>query len=409
MDTHDFILFLVFLLLAATSHLFSKLLFNIGLKIKFRGKLIQWMRSCNTWLCRPIGHLFVNLFLWIAFAKILVPSNDFGVVVANCVLFLLDIYLILVLFWTMHNLAYLILIVLKSALITHKVDHLILQGILEAVGVLLFILFMIGAITALATLTKQKTAIFSLFRSLNLITGVLLMAYSGASKDIVAGLTLFADRPFGRGDLIEVVGVCKAGKVVELRLRVTVLRMLDDALIFIPNNKFFRYMHVNYTQRRLASILVRVPLDKNTPASSVRSLLTALEGYLRANVRVAAADLARLNSDAKWALESRPKSSKTIVDSEEKRALLNSRKKQKLTEKPSSTHHVYVRENASSSVTVDDTMSLCLRQTFYYFGYHKMKFKQSEMILAVTEFLQEYACQVRGKTSVNLHILSSYE
>lgn len=63
-------------------------------------------------------------------------------------------------------------------------------------------------------------------------------------KDIIAGFFILAEDQFGIGDVVQIAGV--TGSVVDMRLRVTVLRDLDGNAHYVPNGEIA--VASNYTQ-----------------------------------------------------------------------------------------------------------------------------------------------------------------
>ena len=93
-------------------------------------------------------------------------------------------------------------------------------------------------------------SVMLLLTKLNVFTATLTIAITPITRDVVGGLTLFADRPFKVGDLIEVKGITpkSGGHVLEFRLRTTVLKMLDESTVYIPNGMFMVHPVVNYSR-----------------------------------------------------------------------------------------------------------------------------------------------------------------
>jgi MscS family membrane protein len=81
--------------------------------------------------------------------------------------------------------------------------------------------------------------------------GVAGLAVSLAAKDSLAdaisGILIILDHPFHVGDRIDVADVGAAGDVVEIGLRSSRIRLLDDRLVIVPNGVIARNPIVNYT------------------------------------------------------------------------------------------------------------------------------------------------------------------
>ncbi|HJS28962.1 MAG TPA: mechanosensitive ion channel domain-containing protein [Anaerolineales bacterium] len=81
--------------------------------------------------------------------------------------------------------------------------------------------------------------------------GVAGLAVSLAAKDTLAdalsGVLIILDHPFHVGDRIDVADVGAAGDVIDIGLRSSRIRLLDDRLVIVPNGVIARNPIVNYT------------------------------------------------------------------------------------------------------------------------------------------------------------------
>jgi small conductance mechanosensitive channel len=118
---------------------------------------------------------------------------------------------------------------------THKlVERAIKYGIwFAAIIIILEILGLEGAIvTALAG------------------AGVAGIAIGFAAKDtlsnFISGIFLYSDRFFNIGDVVEIDG--KIGKVIDIRLRTTIIKGFDNKIITIPNSKTADSIVTNYSR-----------------------------------------------------------------------------------------------------------------------------------------------------------------
>lgn len=128
---------------------------------------------------------------------------------------------------------------------THKlIERSIKYGIwIAAVFVILEILGLKGAIT---------TALAG--------AGVAGIAIGFAAKDtlsnLISGIFLYSDRTFRIGDTVEIEG--KVGKVVDIRMRNTVIKGFDNKIITIPNSKTAESMVINYSREPTRRINVPI-------------------------------------------------------------------------------------------------------------------------------------------------------
>ncbi|GAC1474281.1 MAG: hypothetical protein PVSMB7_29180 [Chloroflexota bacterium] len=98
-------------------------------------------------------------------------------------------------------------------------------------------------------------------------------------QNLVAGVYLLAERPFGIGDYIAVVGPAGTnheGRVEDIQMRTTQLRSRDDELILIPNSSIFSGVVTNKTAVGGFAQHVTVTLPRVTDAFQARDAVMKL-------------------------------------------------------------------------------------------------------------------------------------
>lgn len=106
--------------------------------------------------------------------------------------------------------------------------------------------------------------------------GVSSLAIGLAAKEtlanMISGFTIVADRPFRIGDRIEVDK--KTGDVVEIGLRSTRIRTIDNTIVIIPNSKLVDNVLLNYAypEDSLAGFF-KVSVEYGSPVEKVRATL----------------------------------------------------------------------------------------------------------------------------------------
>lgn len=106
--------------------------------------------------------------------------------------------------------------------------------------------------------------------------GVSSLAIGLAAKEtlanMISGFTIVADRPFRIGDRIEVDK--KTGDVVEIGLRSTRIRTIDNTIVIIPNSKLVDNVLLNYAypEDSLAGFF-KVSVEYGSPVEKVRTTL----------------------------------------------------------------------------------------------------------------------------------------
>jgi small-conductance mechanosensitive channel len=73
------------------------------------------------------------------------------------------------------------------------------------------------------------------------------LAAQDTIADAIAGFIILVDRPFRMGDRIEIQGVGTWGDVMEIGLRTTRIRTLDNRMVIVPNSIIGENQVINYT------------------------------------------------------------------------------------------------------------------------------------------------------------------
>jgi MscS family membrane protein len=119
------------------------------------------------------------------------------------------------------------------------------------------------------------------------------VALAFAARDTVSNLLgggiLMADRPFQRGDLIELDGTLAS--VEQVGLRSTRLRSLDDTVLNVPNAQLSDRTIANWGKRRRRKVVMSVGLTYDTPRDKLDTFVKRLKEVLRAQPRMDRDDL----------------------------------------------------------------------------------------------------------------------
>jgi small conductance mechanosensitive channel len=97
-------------------------------------------------------------------------------------------------------------------------------------------------------------------------------------KNVVAGIYLLVEGPFHIGDVISTD--VYTGKVEDVQLRATKLRIVSGEQVIVPNSMLFSGIVVNktiYPERR-ATILITMPLDKYDQDQTTECILKTIKG-----------------------------------------------------------------------------------------------------------------------------------
>lgn len=121
-----------------------------------------------------------------------------------------------------------------------KVDPTIQTFLKSLVNILLMLLLVVSVIGALGVNT---TSFAALLASAGVAIG---MALSGQLQNLAGGLIVLLYRPYKVGDWIEAQGV--QGKVTAIQIFHTILTMVDNKVVYVPNGVMSSGVVVNYNR-----------------------------------------------------------------------------------------------------------------------------------------------------------------
>ncbi len=102
------------------------------------------------------------------------------------------------------------------------------------------------------------------------------LALAIAARDTISNFfgaaIMIADRPFKRGDLVDVDG--QLAVVENVGLRSSRLRRLDDALLTIPNGRLSDHIVINLGRRRKRLVVLQVGFTYDTPREKLDGFVT---------------------------------------------------------------------------------------------------------------------------------------
>jgi small-conductance mechanosensitive channel len=149
------------------------------------------------------------------------------------------------------------------------------------------LLIVVGAIIAIADVAGLP------YEGVLTGLGVGGVAIAFAARDtvsnIMGGGLLMADRPFYRGDLIEIDG--KLATVEEVGLRSTRLRALDDTLLHVPNVQLSDRIIANWGRRRRRKLSMLIGVTYDTPREKLDEFAKRLREVLLSQPTVDPADV----------------------------------------------------------------------------------------------------------------------
>jgi small-conductance mechanosensitive channel len=159
----------------------------------------------------------------------------------------------------------------------------------------------VGILSALLTVPAVRAVAGGVLASTAILGLVLGLAAQKTLSNFIAGILIAVAQPLRLGDLVTVGD--ETGRVEEIGLTYTFIRLTDGARLVIPNDKLASDTIRNSTIRSVdtvAEIKVQVPLDKDVAAAvdalreetagyeGAHVVLTGLEGNATVTVRIPA-------------------------------------------------------------------------------------------------------------------------
>lgn len=158
-----------------------------------------------------------------------------------------------------------------------KIDVGVQSFLKSAVNILLTVLLVVSVIGALGIST---TSFAALLASAGVAIG---MALSGNLQNFAGGLIILLFKPYKVGDWIEAQGV--QGRVTEIQIFHTILTMVDNKVVYIPNGSMSTAVVINYTRNETRRVEWTVGVDYGEDVERVRE---TIRGVLDADARILA-------------------------------------------------------------------------------------------------------------------------
>lgn len=136
---------------------------------------------------------------------------------------------------------------------------------------------------AFCILTIWNVSIGIPVAALGIITVAFTVAVQDILKDLVAGFYILMERPFHIGDLITVTDVAGAvgrtGRVEDVQLRTTRLRLTSGQLVSVPNTLVFSGVVINnsFFPDRRATLSVTLPQEMFVKDETPQQIIDALQ------------------------------------------------------------------------------------------------------------------------------------
>ena len=117
--------------------------------------------------------------------------------------------------------------------------------------------------------------------SLGLVGMAVALGAQDFIKNMFAGLTIFLDRMFEKGNWIRTPDV--EGNVEEIGFRATKIRRFDKALVTIPNSKLASEALINFSRMTQRRIYWSIGVEYRTTHEQLRAIIQDIYDYLHEN------------------------------------------------------------------------------------------------------------------------------
>jgi MscS family membrane protein len=117
--------------------------------------------------------------------------------------------------------------------------------------------------------------------SLGLVGMAVALGAQDLIKNMFAGLTIFLDRVFEKGNWIKTPDV--EGNVEEIGFRATKVRQFDKALVTIPNSKLASEALINFSRMTQRRIYWRVGVEYRTTKEQLGCIIKDIREYLQSH------------------------------------------------------------------------------------------------------------------------------
>lgn len=249
--------------------LLSKILFRLIKKESENLPLTDFLKL----LRRPVEMLILLIIVYTAFSVLryppqwhLVPSSRFGL--RMIVLKLYQVLMIISMTWIVMNaLSFFILVLGRraSSRVSPLLNEQLLPFLKEVVKVFLVIFSFIIALKVIFRLD-----VGSIIAGLGIGGLAVALAAKESLENLFASFTIFLDRPFIAGDMVQVGNI--QGTIEKVGFRSTRIRTLDKSFLTVPNKMMIDQALDNLTQRKLRRARFMVNLTYDTTSEQIKAI-----------------------------------------------------------------------------------------------------------------------------------------
>jgi len=138
--------------------------------------------------------------------------------------------------------------------------------------------FVIAAVGVVAILEEWQFNVGAVLGGLGLVGMAVAFGAQSLMANLFAGVTIFLDKIFEKGDWIKGAGV--EGTVEDIGFRTTKIRQFDKALITIPNDKLAGDAVINYSRMTNRRIYWKIGVMYSTTEGQLRQIVNGIKAHV---------------------------------------------------------------------------------------------------------------------------------
>lgn len=234
-------------------------------------------------LKKPMGIFILLVSVYFAFDRLTFPSEWNLVSIENFGLRLIlyrsfQILLIGTITWILLRVIdfFGLVLMYRASLTESKSDDQLVPFLIESIKVIVVILsifFIFGAVF--------KLNIASLIAGLGIGGLAIALAAKESLENLLGSFTIFLDKPFVIGDLIQVGTVI--GNVEKIGFRSTRIRTVEKSYVTLPNKKLVDGELDNLSLRTQRRAMFNIGLTYETKSESLKAIVSEIQNYIDAH------------------------------------------------------------------------------------------------------------------------------
>jgi MscS family membrane protein len=255
------------------------------------------------YLHKPMGFFFVLIIFYVGFSQLqypaewhLVPDSEFGLKLVIEKLYL--VFFIWSIIWICVRIVdvFGVIMMRRAEKTPTKSDNQIIPFMIE---VLKIVVISIGVFLVLGTVFNLNVG--SLIAGLGIGGLAVALAAKETLENLMGSFTIFLDKPFVVGDLVNVGEV--TGVVEKIGFRSTRIRTLEQSLVTVPNKKMVDAELDNITLRTLHRVKFNLSLRYDTSSDQLKSIIADISILLDSHSLCNKDSIVRLSEFGQSAIE----------------------------------------------------------------------------------------------------------